>query len=230
MNHGDPLSLPEEILLLALHDEKGTTGIDGTYSYAVGGAILSELLMSRRVELDSSKKKLARVVSEESLGDPLLDDCLLEVQKSKRPKSAQTWVSKFASVKDLKHRLAMQLCDRGILKADRDKILLLFSRQVYPEIDPRPERELVERLRSAIFGESERLDPRTVVLVALADTAGLLAPVFGKKDLKTRKDRIARIVSGDLAAQATKEAIEAIQAAIFVAAVLPAITSTVITH
>lgn len=229
MTHGEPLSLPEEILLLALHDTKGTTGFESMYTYAVGGAILSELLMSRRIELDSSKKKLVHVINQKPLRDALLNDCLLEVHKAKKAKSAETWVSKFAGVKDLKHRLAIQLCDRGILKADRDKILLLFSRRIYPEIDPRPERELIERLRDAIFSETDGLDPRTVVLVALADSASLLPLVFDKKDLKNRKDRIARIVSGDLAAQATKEAIEAIQAAILVACIVPAITTTVIT-
>jgi hypothetical protein len=230
MTFGESLSLPEEILLLALHDEKGTTGIESMYAYAVGGAILSELLMSGRIVLDSSKKKLVRVISQKPLRDALLNDCLLEVQKAKKAKSAETWVSKFAGVKDLKHRLAIHLCDRGILKAHRDKILLLFSRRIYPEIDPRPERELIDRLRDAIFSEKEGLDPRTVVLVALADSGGLLRLVFDKKDLKTRKDRIARIVSGDLAAQATKEAIEAIQAAVFVACMVPAITTTVITN
>lgn len=230
MAQRDSLSLPEETLLLALHDKKGTTGIESMYSYAVGGAVLSELLMSSRVELDSSKKKLVHVTSRKSLGDPLLDECLGKIHDSKKPRSAETWVSSFANVKDLKHRLAARLCDRGILKADRDKVLLLFSRRIYPEIDPRPESELVERLRHAIFSESDDLEPRTVVLIALANATGLLNMVFDKRDLKARKSRIERIVSGDIAAQATQEAIEAVQAAIFVACIMPVIITPVITN
>lgn len=230
MTQGDSLSLAEEILLLALHDKKGTTGIESMYPYAIGGAVLSELLMCSRVALDSSKKKLIHVTNRKSLSDPLLDECLEKIQDSKKPKSAETWVSSFANVKDLKHRLAARLCDRGILKADRDKVLLLFSRRIYPEIDPRPEQELVERLRHAIFSDSDRVEPRTVVLVALANAAGLLNMVFDKKDLKARKSRIERIVSGDIAAQATQEAIEAVQAAIFVACIMPVIITPVITN
>ena len=229
MNRKDRLSLPEEIMLLALQDEKGTTGMESMYPYAIGGAVLAELLMSQRLRLDSSKKKTALIASAKPLGDPLLDDCLALVQKAKKPASAQTWVTKFAGTKNLKHRLAMRLCDKGILKADEDKVLLIFSRKIYPEINPEPEQELVERLRRAIFRDTDHLDPRTVVLVSLAKSAGLLTMVFDKKDLKARKDRIERIIEGDTLGTATQEAIEAVKAAIFVACMLPVITTTVIT-
>ena len=227
MTENSSLSLPEEIMLLALHDEKGTTGLESLYQYAIGGAVLAELLMRQRIRLDSSKKKAVYLANAKPLGDPLLDDCLALVQKAKKPAAAPTWVSKFAGTKNLKHRLAMRLCDRGIISADEDKILLLFTRRIYPEIDPQPEREIVERLRRAIFSDTDRLDPRTAVLVALAHSAGLLATAFDKKDLKGRKDRIERIIEGDALGTATKEAIEAVQAAIFVACIMPVITTTV---
>ena len=228
MTQADSLSLPEEILLLALHDEKGTTGIESMYQYAIGGAILAELLMQKRVCLDSSKKKTVHLVNAKPLGDPLLDESLRKLTDARKPAAAQTWVSRFAGVKSLKHRLAEGLCDRGILRADRDKIMLLFSRRIYPEIDPQPERALVERLREAVFTESNHLAPRTVVLVALADSAGLLNNVFDKKVLKGRKDRINRIVEGEVMAEATKAAIEAVQAAVMVAVIIPSITTAAV--
>ena len=230
MTENSSLSLPEEIMLLALHDEKGTTGLESLYQYAIGGAVLAELLMRQRIRLDSSKKKAVYLANAKPLGDPLLDDCLALVQKAKKPAAAQTWVSKFAGTKNLKHRLAMRLCDRGIISADEDKILLLFTRRIYPEIDPQPEREIVERLRRAIFSDTDRLDPRTAVLVALAQSAGLLATAFDKKELKGRKDRIERIIEGDALGTATKEAIEAVQAAMFVACIMPVITTATITN
>lgn len=228
MARKDSLTLPEEIMLLALHDEKGTTGVESMYSYAIGGAVLTELVMRGRVRLDTSKKKRVHLVNAKPVGDPLLDECLIKLVDARKPAGAQTWVSRFAGVKNLKHRLAERLCERGILKADRDKVMLLFSRRIYPEIDPEPEQALVEKLRQAIFTESRNLDPRTVVLVALADSASLLKNVFDKKELKIRKDRIARIVEGEAMAEATKEAIEAVQAAVMVAVILPTITSSAV--
>ena len=114
--------------------------------------------------------------------------------------------------------------------ADERKILLLFSQQSYPEIDPEPERKVLEDLRHAIFTDTDNLDPHTVVLVSLAHSAGLLPAVFDKKDLKARRDRIERIVNGDALGQATKEAIEAVQAAVMVACILPAITAATVTN
>ena len=113
-------------------------------------------------------------------------------------------------------------------KADQDKVMMLFTRRSYPEVDPEPERHLVEKLRQAIFTEDNHLDPRTVVLVALADSVGLLKNAFDKKDLKNRRDRIARVVEGDAMAEATKEAIETVQAAVMVACIMPTIITAAV--
>ena len=43
----DRLTLHEEILLLALRDEEGTIASGTNYSYALGGAILAELILPR---------------------------------------------------------------------------------------------------------------------------------------------------------------------------------------
>ena len=51
----------------------------------------------------------------------------------------QTWVSRLTSIKHLKHIVAEELCRQGILRAEQAKVLLLFRRRVYPELDPRPE-------------------------------------------------------------------------------------------
>ena len=223
MRRNERLSLPEEIMLLALHDEKGTVGLESMYGFAVGGAALSELIMRERIRLDESgKKPVVRVVSTESTGYPFLDDCLHRIRDDKKARTLDAWVSKFAQTKRLKHRLAQQLVDRGILRADEDKILLLFTRMVYPEVDPRPEKELLERIRQAIFSTGE-VDPRTAVVISLANQTGLLRLAFGKKRLKERKKRLEQIANGDACTAATKQAIDAMQTAIMVAAIIPTI-------
>jgi hypothetical protein len=138
----------------------------------------------------------------------------------------QTWVTRFANMKNLKHRVAEQLCRRGILRAGEDKVLLIFTRRIYPEMNPAPERQLIQRLRKAIFTGTRDLDPRTVVLVSLANAAGLLRVTFDKRRLKERKDRIERIVNGEITGKAARAAIEAMQAAIMVAVIVPTIAAT----
>jgi len=225
------LFLHEEIMLLALRDERGTIASGTMYQYAIGAAVLSELLLNKRIAVEESKKKkLVNLISSQPLGEPLIDQCLEKISNAKRRASLQTWVSWFAGVKNLKHRVAQQLCDRGILRATEDTIFLLFSRKIYPELNPVPERRLIERLRQAIFTDSGDVDPRTVVLVSLANSTGLLKVVFDKKELKGRKARIKEIIDGEITGKAAKEAIQAMQAAIMVCCIMPAITTAAISH
>ena len=218
-------------MLLALRDEEGTIASGTMYQYAIGAAVLAELLLNKRIAVgEPRRKKLVDLISSQSFGEPLIDQCLEKISNAKRRASLQGWVSRFAGVKNLKHRVALQLCQRGILRAAEDTILLLFARKIYPEINPVPERKLIERLRQAIFTESRDIDPRTVVLVSLANSTGLLKVVFDKKELKGRKARIKEISDGEITGKAAKEAIEALQAAIMVCCIMPAITTAAISH
>jgi hypothetical protein len=224
MTGRNPLFLYEEIMLLALRDEKGTIASGAMYKHAIGGAVLAELLLSGGISVEGSKKKkIVNLADPTPIGDPLLDECLEKIRTAKRRASLQTWVTRFSNLKNLKHRVAGQLCKRGILRADEDKILLLFTQRVYPELDPRPEKKLIERLREAVFTEKEKIDPRTVVLVSLANGTGLLKANFDKKLLKGRKERIKQIVNGEMTGKAAKDAIDAMHAAIMVAVIMPGI-------
>jgi len=218
----------EEIMLLALRDEKGTVEAGGTYAYAMGGAILAELLLAGRISVEQGKKKLVNLDDDTPLGEPVLDDCLKKIADAKRRGTTQTWVQRFASLKNLRHRVATGLCERDILRATEDKVLLIFRRTIYPEINPVPERKLIERMREAIFSDSEKVDPRTTILISLANNAGLLRIHFDVKELKKRKKRIEQLTSGELMGKATKQAIEAAQAAVMVACVMPAVMAATI--
>lgn len=223
MNDRPELRLHEEILLLALKDEKGTP-YAAQYAYAVGGALLAELLLEERFILEEKPRKkplkpgkkpayLVAIDDPKPLADPILDECMHRVATSKKPRSPQEWVTRFAQLKDLKRRIAVGLCRKGILREREDRILVLFRRKAYPTLDGAPESRVVKRLRESVVGETLDLDARTAVLVALADGTGLLKPVLGKDLVKQRKERIKEIAEGDIVGEATKAAVQAAQAA-----------------
>ena len=231
MAKNEDLHLHEKLLLLALRDEKGTVESGASmYRLALGGAILSELLLAGALRIDeSSKKKLVDFREGRSMRNPILDECLGLVASAKRRRRASAWVARFANVKRLRHRIADGLCDRGILKQTEDKILFIFSRTIYPTVDPRPEKRLLERMRRAIFSEARGLDPDVVILVALAHGTGMLRLHFDKKRLKERKRRLEEIAEGSLAAAAASEAVQAAQQAVQAAVMTAIIASTVAT-
>ena len=211
--------LYEEVILLALKDEKGTFYAK-SYLPAVSGAIMAEFLLGGRVEIEG-KKKLVNLISDEPFNDPLLDEILGKIRDAKRRASLQTWVQRISATSRLSRRALEGLCRRNILREDEHQILVLFKHKVYPEVDHNTEQRIIWKLHEAIFSLREDLEPRVVVLLALAHAADLLAISFERSELKTQKKRIKSIINGDLIGEATKGAIEATQAAIAVAAMVP---------
>ena len=81
-------------------------------------------------------------------------------------------------------------------------------------------------LREAVFSDRKQIDPRTTVLVSLTNGSDLLRKTFGRQEIKARKKRIEQITQGDLTGQASREVIAAGQAALIVAAVIPAVVTS----
>ena len=211
---GHSLHPYEELMLLALRDDKGTLESKASmYQYALGGAILTELAMNEVIRIRSDKKMLVDHVSSRHIGDPILDECLELVSSAKRRRRARDWVERFGTLKRLRHRVAEGLCRKGILKDSEDSVLFIFTRKTYPTIDPGPESEIIGRLREAIFGHSAEVEPGTAIVASLANATGLLPVHSRKKDLKTRKRRLEELASGDLVGVATAEAVRDAQAA-----------------
>ena len=104
-------------------------------------------------------------------------------------------------------------------------MLWIFDRKIYPELDPKPERQLVGRMRKAIERDHNDIPPRDAIIIALADKTHLLKKKFDKDLLKSRKKRIKEITEGSLTAQAAREVMDAMMAAVFFAAVMPAVYS-----
>lgn len=221
------LHLHEQVLLLALRNDKGTVAGGVMHQQAAGGAILAELILEGRLRVETEGRSTWAVVSNRaSTGDAILDECLRRVSESKRRGTLRTWVQRFGAVKQLKHRAAAALVDKGVLREEEDTVLLLFTRRIYPELDPAYERLIIERLERAIYSDTASVDPSTTVLVGLAHHAGLLKANLDKTRLKARKDRIKSITAGDAIGKATKQAIEAVQAAMIVAAIMPGIIAS----
>lgn len=225
--YGDQLYFYEEILLLALKDETGLTSVD-FLELSIAGAIMADLLMTQRIVIGKTKKKLVTVIDEKTLNDPVIDTCFDMIKAHKKELSMDDWVSKLSEISELFHKAANQLCERGILKADKDKILLFFSRRIYPEVNPIPEKRLINHLQLAIFSESRDVDPRIVVLIALAQGLDLLKVTFGRKKIKARKPRIENIINGEVTGKAVKEVVEACQSAAMMAVILPIVIIPII--
>jgi len=104
------LTIFEELLLLALRDEKGTVRTGSWPHLAIGGGILSELALHGFIDLEK-RRRTDRVVLRGSPapGHPLLSRGIARISEAKRPASAKTWVMRFAKMKGLRAAAAARL-------------------------------------------------------------------------------------------------------------------------
>ncbi|MDQ8205065.1 GPP34 family phosphoprotein [Pelagicoccus sp. SDUM812003] len=217
--HLTDLRLYERFCLLALRDEEGTIAVS-FFNHALAGALIAELILRGRVRVSSDKKRLVDLASSAPLENHLLDECMGLIAEDKKARNLKTWIGRFASIKDLQEKATRGLCQRGILNKEHAKVLFVFSRTVYPEIDPAPEQALLKRLETIIFSDAPEVEPEDAVIVSLANANRILELAFGRKRIKQRRQRIKQIVEGDLVGNATREVIESIQAAVVVGAVV----------
>ena len=96
--------------------------------------------------------------------------------------------------------------------------------------NPKPEKEIIHRVSDAIFTNTSEIEPKTIILISIANETGLLKINFDKKKLKEKKDRIKSITKGELIGEAAKHAIQAVQAAIAVTVIIPAVTASSAGH
>jgi Golgi phosphoprotein 3 GPP34 len=184
----DDLLLAEELLLLALHDEKGhdtTRGADG----ALAGALLLDLAAGGWLELADGRLVPA---APPPAGPPpagVLADALAAVEAERRPRKAEHWVRKLpGKLRPIKARVAARLVERGVLSEERRKVLGLVPRDVYPTTDPEPERTLREQLRAELTGAAE-VSSRTALLVPLLRAHGLVDTLVAKGERREARRR-----------------------------------------
>ena len=220
------LHIYEEVFLLALRDKEGVPFSMVNYRHALSGAIVAELLLDRIATVETIRRtKYLKLQKPDPTGDEILDDCIGRMKNARRRAQIKTWVQRFSGLPRMKTRVAQLLCRKKILKEEEGKILFIFRHRKYPEVDPRPEKAIISRMERAIFGASTEIDAETIVLISICKSTGLLNKLFDRKRLKEKKQRIKKLTEGELIGKATQDAIEAVQAAIFAAVVIPAVVA-----
>lgn len=205
------LTLAEELALLAYDDESGKQ-VGGMFvPYGLGGALLAELALLRRIELTD---KSVAVTDPSPTGDALLDDALRRIADHPGRRPAR-WVD--ALRKGLERAVLDRLVASGYLRREEGRALLVVPVTRYPAGAGTAERDARRRLSEAVRPGSTP-DQRTVALALLAHACRMDAQAFPGVDKKTLRRRLDELAAGDWAAQATRRAVELVRAALLSAA------------
>ncbi len=187
------LTLPEQLMLIALKDEKGTVLFTamGILPFSIIGGILIELYFADKIDYQDSK---ILVKDPTPTGNEFFDEVLKIIVDSGKKKDTKYWMLKLNDkVKKIKEKTLQHLVRSNVLKEETYKVLSLITRTKYPTINPEPEEELRSRIKKFIL-KHENPDERNTALLSLVQVSRLLEDLFEKEEIREAKIRITELV------------------------------------
>ena len=190
------LNLMEELLLLALDDEKGKiiSSSSCALPYGLRGALLLELFLAEKI--DVVDKKIV-VINKNNTGNEVLDNALNIINTYHKQKTVKFWITKLTSkMKELRKDLLNQLITKGILEQQDKKVLWVIPATRYPTKNPVIENRVRKRIIGIVL-HNDKLDERSSMLISLINACELIKEVFPKDNLKDAKKKIKNIIQDE---------------------------------
>ena len=205
------LTLPEELVLLAIDTESGAVSSCGSrLSYALAGSVLAELLLGGHIRIADNRVEISIVPYPGSVVADAYDHI------SREPgRSLKHWVERLAAKLHIREQALAALGARGILH-DEDRHFLVFHYHRYPLDQVQIREELRQRLRGALLVSGNARDK---ALAALAEPCGLLRRAFGHDEWHEHKKAAADMARAWPISAAVLKVAEEMDAAIVAATV-----------
>lgn len=227
MTSSQQLSVAEELVLLCWHDEKGKPVHTSTFRMLLAGALVIDLALAELVSVDDGALVAADGAS---ASDALHADLLDRIRRDDKPRKVSKWMHRWSSDKALRQAVFERLVQRGVLRAEEQRVLGLFAVTRHPVADLELAQSVRQRVGAVLVAEEDPT-PRDAAIAGLAATAGapLVKQLVDKphrKDALKRGKRLAKEgVSADVA-DAVQQAQAAAMAAVTAAAAASAASSS----
>ena len=193
-----PLSLPEELILMLLNEETGyfhqVPGWD--LNCAVIGAVLAELSLISHIDTDRDSLIL---LDQTEVGDPVLDPILKTIAEEATQRDAQYWIERLAPRAESIIELTLdRLVNLNILE-HHDGEFWTLSRTVgradlnFDDEDGTATEFIASRIRRVLFNDVIPY-PREVIIIGLLNTCDVLRFIFQLDDeVEARIQAISKI-------------------------------------
>lgn len=214
--------IAEDLLLLLTDDRTGSLVVaSNQVDVALGGALLIELALAHRVDIAGEDGAVRRgrlfVTGEGPTSDVLLDEALavLVEKQGKKPRDVVPRLGK-----GLRARLRGRLAEQGLLHEESGKILGVFPTHRWPSSDAAHEDSVRALLMQALRSggtDDVRIAALASLLHSLKAVAKVVDPAVVGVTKKELNENARRIAEGGWAAEAVRQAIDAMLAAVIAA-------------
>ena len=200
------LNIPEEIFLLSI-DAEGNQLSSREFDVVLASSVLMELALQNRIDTD-----LDFVIPDKSMltGTEFLDEILTEIHSMEKKQSISYWIiSIYSRVDKIKKSITSDLVNKGIIRVENERILIVFGSKRYPIIK---QKEIVEaklRIREIIFN-NEIPEIKDIVIISLLHYGSIEFILFTENEMDEYHGRIEQIAKMDMIGQAISKTISEI--------------------
>lgn len=202
----DDLLIVDDLMLLLMDDDGASVQGAATLYYTLGGALLTELALLGRVEVDDTgilNGPRVTPVGEGPLGDPLLQSAYETVAE----KTQRVQPLLLALGADLWRVVIDRLVDRGLLRREESRRFGVFRSTRWPAADEQHEAQLRARIRR-VLEDREEPDPRTAAIIGLLYASGAMPTLRPALPWTSQTVKRAQALEqGDWGAQAVSAAV-----------------------
>jgi golgi phosphoprotein 3 len=184
------LTLYEEILLLSIHQDKGTFigwSIDRINS-GLTGAVLFELAMLEKIHANHSHR--LEIVDADPTEDELLNETLSILKESEKERKFGYWIGSLNQKPDKLRKLVVErLIIKGVVVQEDDHLVWVIPSPLHPQGNASTKYWASQRLRGIVLAQ-EAFDKRDIALLSLLRACNLLDLIFLKDERRLASQRI----------------------------------------
>jgi hypothetical protein len=208
-----PLTLAEQLYLLALDDETGKLHAmpDRALDYALAGAILADLTRVGRIRVGQDA---IHVLDATPVASEPEDFGLRNLVEGSVTSLRGALAHLAGDAQGLRRQLTDQLVRKGILREQDREFLWIFHFSRYPLADPTSENAVKQRLRNRIRMKELPVTETDHLLISLVHVCQLENLLLSEEERERYRDRIAEISTHDRIGKAVMDCLEEIQKAI----------------
>lgn len=188
-------------------DAEGNQLNNREFDIVLASSILMELALQNRIDTD-----LDFVIPDKSMltGIDFLDEFLTEIHSTEKKQSISYWIINiYSRIDKIKKSITGELVNKGIIRVENERILIVFGSKRYPIIK---QKEIVEaklRIRDIIFS-NEIPEIKDIVIISLLHYGSIEFILFTENEMDEYRGRIEQIAKMDMIGQAISRTISEI--------------------